>query len=75
MLEYIKSAVTRNQSEKKINSLLDFMAHSTNMKLLQVTTTSFIQSFYQRKTTRPPTNNDDTASPVKTISMLHQSNL
>jgi len=35
MLEYIKSAVTRNQSEKKINSLLDFMAHSTNMKLLQ----------------------------------------
>jgi len=36
MLEYIKSAVTRNQSEKKINSLLDFMAHSTNMKLLQV---------------------------------------
>ena len=35
MLEYIRTAVTRNQSEKKINSLLDFMSHSTNMKLLQ----------------------------------------
>ena len=35
MLEYIKSAVTRNQSEKKINSLLDFIGNSTNTKLLQ----------------------------------------
>lgn len=35
MLKYIQSAVTRNQSEKKINSLLDFVGHSTNMKLLQ----------------------------------------
>ena len=35
MLEYVKSAVTRNQSEKKINSLLDYVANSTNTKLLQ----------------------------------------
>lgn len=35
MLEYVQSAVTRNQGEKKINSLLDFVGHSTNMKLLQ----------------------------------------
>lgn len=35
MLEYVKSAVTRNQSEKKINSLLDYIANSTNTKLLQ----------------------------------------
>ncbi|KAK9794025.1 hypothetical protein WJX73_004702 [Symbiochloris irregularis] len=36
MLAYIKSsAVTRNASEKKINSLLDFVAQSTDMSLLQ----------------------------------------
>lgn len=35
MLEYVKSAVTRNQSEKKINSLLDFIGNSTNTRLLQ----------------------------------------
>lgn len=35
MLTYIKKAVTRNQSEKKINSLLDFMSQSTNIELLQ----------------------------------------
>ena len=35
MLEYVKSAVTRNQSEKKINSLLDYIANSTNTNLLQ----------------------------------------
>ncbi len=34
-MEYVKSAVTRNQSEKKINSLLDYIANSTNTKLLQ----------------------------------------
>lgn len=36
MLTYTKSAVTRNASEKKINSLLDFVSASTDMKLLQV---------------------------------------
>ena len=35
MLTYIKSAVTRNASEKKINSLLDFVGQSPNLKLLQ----------------------------------------
>ena len=35
MLKYVKSAVTRNQSEKKINSLLDHVGQSTNMDLLQ----------------------------------------
>ncbi|EIE26723.1 PCI-domain-containing protein [Coccomyxa subellipsoidea C-169] len=35
MLSYTKSAVTRNASEKKINSLLDFVSSSTDMKLLQ----------------------------------------
>ena len=35
MLSYTKTAVTRNQSEKKINSLLDFVSQSTDMKLLQ----------------------------------------
>ena len=36
MLNYTKGAVTRNASEKKINSLLDFVSTSTDMKLLQV---------------------------------------
>ena len=36
MLEYTRAAVTRNQSEKKINSLLDHVAASTDMRLLQV---------------------------------------
>ena len=35
MLSYTKTAVTRNASEKKINSLLDFVSASTDMKLLQ----------------------------------------
>jgi hypothetical protein len=35
MLSYTKSAVTRNAGEKKINSLLDFVSASTDMKLLQ----------------------------------------
>jgi COP9 signalosome complex subunit 2 len=36
MLEYIESAVTRNASEKKINSLLDFMAQAQDIDVLQV---------------------------------------
>mmetsp|Transcript_37145 Transcript_37145/g.116911 ORF Transcript_37145/g.116911 Transcript_37145/m.116911 type:complete len:438 (-) Transcript_37145:88-1401(-) len=35
MLTYIKSAVTRNYSEKCINSILDFVSNSSNMDLLQ----------------------------------------
>lgn len=35
MLKYIKGAVTRNVSEKKINSLLDFVSQSTDMQVLQ----------------------------------------
>jgi COP9 signalosome complex subunit 2 len=35
MLEYADKAVTRNASEKKINSLLDFMANATDTELLQ----------------------------------------
>lgn len=36
MLEYTDSAVTRNASEKKINSLLDFISGSSDLDLLQV---------------------------------------
>jgi COP9 signalosome complex subunit 2 len=36
MLEYTDSAVTRNASEKKINSLLDFISTSSDLDLLQV---------------------------------------
>lgn len=35
MLDYTDSAVTRNASEKKINSLLDFISTSTDLDLLQ----------------------------------------
>lgn len=34
-LTYIKSAVTRNYSEKSINSILDYISTSKNMELLQ----------------------------------------
>ena len=36
LLSYTKTAVTRNQGEKKINSLLDHVSTSSNMRLLQV---------------------------------------
>lgn len=36
MLDYTDTAVTRNASEKKINSLLDFISTSTDLDLLQV---------------------------------------
>lgn len=36
MLNYTDSTVTRNASEKKINSLLDFISTSTDLDLLQV---------------------------------------
>jgi COP9 signalosome complex subunit 2 len=35
MLEYANGAVTRNAAEKKINSTLDFISHSTDPMLLQ----------------------------------------
>uniref|UniRef100_A0A182WFK1 COP9 signalosome complex subunit 2 n=1 Tax=Anopheles minimus TaxID=112268 RepID=A0A182WFK1_9DIPT len=35
LLTYIKSAVTRNHSEKSINSILDYISTSKNMELLQ----------------------------------------
>lgn len=35
MLTYIDTSVTRNASEKKINSLLDFMAQATDVDVLQ----------------------------------------
>ena len=35
MLTYIKSSVTRNDAEKKINSLLDYVSSSTSTELLQ----------------------------------------
>eukprot|EP00983_Pelagomonas_calceolata_P085347 1156532-Pelagomonas_calceolata.AAC.14 len=44
MLEYIDSAVTRNASEKKINSLLDFMAQAQDIDVLQVGTRIAAQS-------------------------------
>ena len=47
LLDYTKSAVTRNKSEKKINSLLDYVSASPNMQLLQdfyATTLSALQA-------------------------------
>ncbi|XP_037935081.1 COP9 signalosome complex subunit 2 [Teleopsis dalmanni] len=35
LLTYIRSAVTRNHSEKSINSILDYISTSKNMELLQ----------------------------------------
>ena len=35
LLGYIKSSVTRNYSERSINSILDYISASKNMKLLK----------------------------------------
>jgi hypothetical protein len=35
LLTYIKSAVSRNYSEKSINNILDFVSNSTDMKFLE----------------------------------------
>ena len=46
MLTYIRSAVTRNMSEKKINKILDYISGSDNAELLQefyMTTLSALQ--------------------------------
>ena len=52
MLQYIQSAVTRNQSEKKINSLLDHVSTSTNMKLLQEFYATTLDSLAEAKNER-----------------------
>ena len=44
LLTYIKSAVTRNHSEKSINSILDYISTSKQMELLQVTNFNFFMS-------------------------------
>lgn len=41
MLTYIKSAVTRNYSEKCINNILDFVSNGANQNL------ELLQEFYQ----------------------------
>lgn len=44
LLTYIKSAVTRNHSEKSINSILDYISTSKNVLFIsQVPTIIFIQ--------------------------------
>jgi len=52
MLQYVKSAVTRNQSEKKINSLLDHVAQSTDMELLQEFYETTLKSLEESKNER-----------------------
>jgi len=52
MLSYVKSAVTRNQSEKKINSLLDHVAQSTDMDLLQEFYETTLKSLEESKNER-----------------------
>ena len=38
LLTYIKSAVTRNHSEKSINSILDYISTSKNVSILKFLT-------------------------------------
>lgn len=52
MLTYIKSAVTRNASEKKINSLLDFVSQSTDMNLLQAFYSTTLEALAEAKNER-----------------------
>eukprot|EP00898_Chlorokybus_atmophyticus_P001668 jgi/Chlat1/2501/Chrsp175S02371 len=52
MLSYIKSAVTRNYSEKCINSVLDHVSTSNNMELLQDFYNTTLQALEEAKNER-----------------------
>ena len=52
MLEYANGAVTRNAAEKKINSTLDFISHSTNPDLLQQFYAMTLQALAEAKNDR-----------------------
>ncbi|XP_034172184.1 COP9 signalosome complex subunit 2 alien isoform X3 [Osmia lignaria lignaria] len=48
LLTYIKSAVTRNHSEKSINSILDYISTSKNVSsLLNILQMELLQDFYE----------------------------
>lgn len=49
MLTYIKSAVTRNYSEKCINKILDFVSSSQNLELLQEFYQTTLQALEEAK--------------------------
>lgn len=52
MLTYVDKAVTRNASEKKVNSLLDFMSNATDMELLQEFYETTLQALEKAKNDR-----------------------
>ncbi|GIL43908.1 hypothetical protein Vafri_1496 [Volvox africanus] len=52
MLTYAESAVTKNASEKKINSLLDFMAGASDMQVLQEFYEATLQALEKAKNER-----------------------
>jgi len=52
MLTYIQSAVTRNYSEKCINSILEFVSSSQSMKLLQEFYETTLQALEEAKNDR-----------------------
>jgi len=52
MLSYVKSSVTRNDAEKKINSLLDFVSSSTSTDLLQEFYDITLQALQEAKNDR-----------------------
>lgn len=45
MLSYAEGAVTKNASEKKINSLLDFMAGASDMNVSEVYLMTGVKGF------------------------------
>ncbi|KAK3735842.1 hypothetical protein QZH41_020006, partial [Actinostola sp. cb2023] len=47
LLTYIKSAVTRNHSEKSINSILDYISTSKQVKYIGVKIMELLQNFYE----------------------------
>lgn len=47
LLTYIKSAVTRNHSEKSINSILDYISTSKNVSIVRINLISAIRLIHQ----------------------------
>lgn len=45
LLTYIKTAVTRNHSEKSINSILDYISTSKNVSCILIIFTSYLHTY------------------------------
>ena len=63
LLTYVKSAVTRNYSEKSINNILDYVSASKDM--------GFLEEFYATTLAALEEQNNEVRSNVTSLTVLH----